>query len=313
MKLSQPVRPGCPQRGLWPAVGAIALSLGCLALGTLLSGAPASVQAGSFGSEDTDGDGLVAHQEFLLGSTDVSTDSDFDGVGDLEELARGSDPSDSQALPAIVPGTVGMAARASSGLVHVTSAAYLQAGFGSALALDFGVRIGTVRVPIPLSSFLAGASLNLHLGAAPGDLIILIDTVYPGGLLASLGSASLYATVRNTQTGEVMSASVLNLVHAGGIPCLLQPIQIAGQSSSNGEAATAAYQPLSPPAEVPVSWQPGSVCAQSASVVGFAGSVTIQQVDAAACESADAFCMPGCANLVGTTVHVLDPLTLLGG
>jgi len=311
MKLSQPVRPGCPQRGLWSAVGAVALSLGCLALGTALSGAPATVEAGSFGSEDTDGDGLVAHQELLLGSSDLAADSDFDGVGDLEELARGSDLNDSQAVPAVVPGTVGLAVRASSGLLHVTSAAYLQSGFGSAMALDFGVRIGTVRVPIPLSSFLAGSTFSLHFGATPGDLIIQIDSVFPGSLLASLGSASLYATVRNTQTGDVLSASVLNLVHAGGMPCLLLPMQAGGQQQ--GEAVTAAYQPLSPPAEVPVNWSPGSVCAQTASVVGFAGSVTIQQVDSAICESADAFCMPNCASLQGTIVHVLDPLTLLGG
>lgn len=312
MKLSQPVRPGCPQRGLWPAVGAIAASLGCLALGAVLSGAPATVHAGSFGSEDGDADGLVAHQEFLLGTTDFAADTDSDGLSDLEELARGSDPDDAQGLPGIVPGTVGLAARASSGLLHITSATYLQAGFGSALALDFGVRIGTVRVPLPLSSFLSGSNLQLHFGAAPGDLIILIETVFPKVLLGSLGSASLYATVRNTQTGDVLSASVLNLVMGnGGVPCLLHPTQVGGQQQ--GEAATAAYQPLSPPAEVPVTWEPGSVCAQTASVVGFAGSVTIQQVDAAACESADAFCMPGCGNLVGTTVHVLDPLTLLGG
>jgi len=52
---------------------------------------------------DLDGDGLDAEQELQLGTSDMDADSDDDGLGDyVETFVRGTDPSDSSSVNAVI-------------------------------------------------------------------------------------------------------------------------------------------------------------------------------------------------------------------
>ncbi|MFO7870959.1 MAG: hypothetical protein R6V03_05950, partial [Kiritimatiellia bacterium] len=54
---------------------------------------------------DQDGDGLDAGQEALLGTSDLSADSDGDGTGEKAEVDAGTDPADPASFPAAVSGS----------------------------------------------------------------------------------------------------------------------------------------------------------------------------------------------------------------
>ncbi|MFO7869815.1 MAG: hypothetical protein R6V03_00070, partial [Kiritimatiellia bacterium] len=55
---------------------------------------------------DQDGDGLDAGQEALLGTSDLSADSDGDGTGEKAEVDAGTDPADPASFPAAVSGSI---------------------------------------------------------------------------------------------------------------------------------------------------------------------------------------------------------------
>lgn len=51
------------------------------------------------GTADTDADGIIDADEYLVGTNPTSNDTDADGFGDELEIAAGTDPSDTQSVP----------------------------------------------------------------------------------------------------------------------------------------------------------------------------------------------------------------------
>ena len=130
----------------------------------------------------------------------------------------------------------------------------------------------------------------------------------------------------------MFSVYTLNLVASGGVlleataPPMAQTSGApgggaAGVSSrdsssspgSSGQSQGNVYRPLGGGEEIPSSWEPGEICFQATSPVSASGGLVQHVVTEAACEAADAYCVPGCANLAGTTIDFLDPLALIGG
>jgi hypothetical protein len=116
-------------------------------------------------------------------------------------------------------------------------------------------------------------------------------------------------------------ADAVNLVRIDGVVCqrfLLidtpggspgTTLQVSGSTHAGGVV----IQPIGG-TTAPATWSAGEICSQSTQFVGFVGGAAIEEVVEAHCESGwDAYCDPGCAASVGSTITLVDPGVLVGG
>ena len=132
-----------------------------LGLGLLLAvDRPGLLEAAGAGTgEDPDRDGLVTLQEKILGTNPQLADSDGDGYGDLEELARGSHPALDQNVPTNAPVGIGVFARVERGVVTVSSAVYVASGSFSAVNYKFGAVYEGRVIHIPTSAYMKATTV----------------------------------------------------------------------------------------------------------------------------------------------------------
>lgn len=263
---------------------------------------------------DTDGDGLMDPLEVLLGTSIQNVDSDDDGFGDSEELARGSDPVDAASTPDASPVALGMAVSAHDGKINAVTALYFQDGILDDKLFQLGVLIrGTLTTMSP--NRYGNPGLEIIPSSVPGELVVVLEARLHAGALHQTGALSVFATVSDG-TGFVAAADAVDLVSVEGVILERNPGTLLGMnsSSSSGQGAQsgAFYTPLG--GSIPSNWVGGSVCVQSLSVVGVSGGVVSQEVDAAGCQ--DGFsgsCSPGgCAGSVGSVIQTVDPVALIG-
>ena len=314
----------------------LVLPVGALAIGSAWLGgqltAPPTLRAAASDTLDSDGDGLVDRLELVRWLDPFAADTDGDGWSDMEELARQSDALDVSSFPepAIQGLDVGMGAYTESGQLHVLTAIYVENGDLSKFDLRSGISIGGTVIEVPTSIALAQAVISIVPARTVGDIVVLIKTSSSSGIVGAFGSMGIYTTIGRQGQAPVRAAT-LNLVASGGAllefaaPPIAQTFGAPGggtrspamgsssSSSSSSKSEGNVYRPLGGGDEIPASWEPGEICFQATSPVSASGGVVQHVVTEAACEPADAFCVPGCANMAGSTIDFLDPLALIGG
>jgi hypothetical protein len=272
-------------------------------------------------SPDSDGDGLPDAVEAHLGTSPDRVDSDGDGYWDAEEIARQSDPNKKNATPVSIPSSVGLGVYEKGKNLHPVAVMYIADGDIRSADLKMGLRLGKQLRDMPIGFFSKGATVTQAPSFNSQSKVLVFDMTMPSKHVHRFGDMSVYAKV--DYRGSIISADALNLWVSGGV---IVESDITGFHSpapapslntlSPGQGTTGVYHPLgggsgSPP---PPSWKSGSVCAQAMVVVGVVGSVVVQEVVSADCESGwESYCDSSCSATVGKMINMVDPVALVGG
>lgn len=258
-------------------------------------------------SIDADNDGLVDVQESILFTSVNSPDSDGDGVGDLEEFSRGTDPSDITSVPVGSEVSLAMSGRVVDGVFKAVTALYVPDGDLTGDSISFGIQIGGALIPVnPMLLFVGAELTTVQPEAGQPAVIYLLETPLPESIVLSLGNVGIYATYTGAGSAFVQKAASLNLVAVNGVVA-----QIVQSPTTGGGS----YRPLTEGPELPATWTPAQVCVQTLETVGAIGPVLQQEVVDASCQEAESesYCPPDCVNLIGETHDVVDPIGLIGG
>ncbi|MHC5012488.1 MAG: hypothetical protein ACYTG6_16345 [Planctomycetota bacterium] len=267
---------------------------------------------------DTDGDGLVDVLEEVLWLDQDRADSDGDGWGDAEELARSSDPKDRSSVPD--PREIGLGVQGYSidGRLHVVLAIYQRGGVGADHTFDLAAVVEGRLIPLDPRVYVPFTTVTVVPGAVPEDTVHLLDMNLPGRVLRHLRQVSFALRGAHAGSQEVDEAAVLNVVVASGSPYAVGVSAIAGQGAiakGKGQTLSTIYNSLVPPSRS----QPGSssssgkVCVQRTTVVGGGGASLLLEVVSGSCQDGDGVCPSSCSSTPGSTVRVVDPLALIGG
>ena len=321
--MSTPFRLPSPLRGRHDRVVARGSLIGAaLALATgsawfVLASGERPLHAQGVANVDTDGDGLPDELEIVLGTEPDDVDTDADGVSDAEEVARRSSPTSSAAVPTqnVLPRiSMSMDAFASGVDVHALTTIYFPHGYTRSHTIQYKAVIGGRLVSISTGALRGGAPpRTIELGS--GAQLLIVDPVVQEQRVFSNGGFALAAVVSEHGTG--LAAAAANLATAGvdifqslitgyqspvpdpdltvglGVGSVYRPIRTGGGSSN---------------------YTAGEICAQTTVIVGVVGALITQEVISAGCVTGwDAFCTPGCAASVGSTLKTIDPATLIGG
>lgn len=298
--------------GWW--AGALHLGLGLFGAGIAASmglwlAQPRSLSASELpAGGDHDGDGLFNTQELIFGTDPLHSDTDRDGFVDLVELARQSDPvlANSQPPVASAP-SVGLATVSDGTTVLLTTAIYVPGDHQGGIGLSFGLAFNGLNLSIPFQTLAPISLIESQLVAGDSGLVFKVSTPIPDAFLQSLGKSSIYAIVGPPSGGPAFSAAVVNLQTQGGI--LTQSRQTSQGTGPQGLI----YQPIVPPANLPMEYQKDKICQQLTIPVGQSGAIQILLVESSECQPSPGYCIPGCANEVGNTLEVIDPVALIGG
>jgi len=276
------------------------------------------VHAASPGGPDSDGDGLSDLFEDILGTGTMRPDSDGDGYWDAEELARQSDPMDKQDIPLATPASCGMGIYEKGSSLRPVVALYVADGDIRNATLAMGARVGNTLRGLPLSFFSKNSTVVKTPTFVPQSTVYVFDGTLNRQQVHRLGDLSVYGTV--DYRSSIISADAVNLASVGGV--VVEHILTAFHSAKPnpslvfGQGSSGVYQPLggssgTPP---PPTWQGGKVCVQGMVVAGVNGAVVLQEVVSADCEVGwSSFCGSDCTSSVGSTIQMLDPLSLIGG
>jgi len=338
-------------RGSWVPVGLI---LGSVTL--LAHDAAQPVQALNAAASvalDSDGDGLVDLVERQLGTLINVADTDGDGIGDGEEVARGSSPRLAHSAPRQRAIDVGIVVHSRESMLHMQLLIYVADGDlrGKNLVVNAfaGEEGRVVQIPTDvlvrtggLTSFDAGYGSD---GDSAGEIFVLDLPIRPRIVYTS-GSLSLSASVAAPGTGQPGTAATLDLVNIDGTICqrvdgsrilaasnLKDPDPSGGGLSGTYDASGGVqgygsiFQPIYNPGanpgggartgsgnSNPSTAVPGQVCIQQTETVGVSGGTVVQEVVSAICfDGWDGFCSPSCLGSVGQRIRTLDPIIYSGG
>jgi hypothetical protein len=300
-------------RSALPLAGLLSLGLAALSISTPGQELGAGVHVG----DDADGDGLSDAQEGVEQTSPFSADTDGDGFADVEELARGSDPRAVSDTPLPGATALSLTARGEEGRVHIVLMAYYADGRLSDKLFNFGVviRDGTV-VSISPQHVLANASFGVYPTIQGSGEVAVVEFDLSPGPIHLLEQVSLFATMSVAGSGIVNAAAVVNLFSSQGV--LLKSGPIHATHSSNRSQSTGGgvvYQPIPPSDELPMGWQPGRICHQKTTPVGYESGVVLTRVVSAECEDGwDSHCSPvECKASIGDEYSTVDPVGLVGG
>jgi len=263
---------------------------------------------------DLDADGLPDALELRLGSSATSPDSDLDGIGDAEEVARHSDPADNTWLPGPAGVAVNLVPYVESGNTHLVSVLYALDGNLSAKPFSMGARIGTMVRTAPLTYFTKNATFSAQAGKVAGSAVLVIDSPIDQSLLERFPSISFFSLI--SSNGKKVDAGVTDLALIDGILVEYTHGSLissaTGGSTGPSQATTSFYGPVD--ADSILEWTPGEICGQVTAVAATMGPVIVEEVVDAACEPGwDSYCDPGCAATVGDTMERIDPVALING
>jgi hypothetical protein len=269
--------------------------------------------AGGGRGGDLDGDGLPDALEMRLGTSPTLADSDGDGVSDIEEVARHSDPADATWLPNPAAVSINLVPYVASGVTHLVTAMYAADGNLTNKPFSMGARIGTTVRTAPLTYFTKNATFSSQKGKAAGSTVFIVDSPLDPTLLERFDSISFFSLIQSN--GKKVDAGVTDLALIDGV--VVEYVIGNIISSSSGRPGTAAptmgtYGPVD--ADTVLEWTPGEICGQTTAVAATMGPVIIEEVVDAGCEPGwDSYCDPGCASTVGETQQRLDPIGLIIG
>lgn len=262
---------------------------------------------------DLDGDGLPDALEQRLGCNPTSVDSDGDGVGDIEEVARKSDPAEASWLPLPSTVAINLVPYVDGGVTRLLTVMYAADGNFNNKPFSMGARIGKTVRTAPLIYFTKNASFSSHTGKVAGSAVFVVDSPLEPTLLERFDSISFYSLIK--LNGVKVDAGVADMALIDGVVVeytrgnliASTPGRLAGPTPSFG-----VYGPVD--ADAILEWTPGEICGQTTAVQATLGPVIIEEVLDAGCEPGwDSFCDPGCSATVGETVQRLDPAALVFG
>jgi len=299
---------------------------------------------------DADGDGLPYAIEMLMGTSPTTPDSDFDGVSDLEELTRHSQPLSQASTPDLTKrlGVAVAVHRQTDGL-HGLISVFMADTDLRTKGLKIGF-VGADRFLTLSNAYIATHStIQYFPSVTQSGCIAVIDMRFDENLVHACGDLSLWARASLPNTPVAIADAAHMLSMAGlvvwSMPAPAPVMQKAGCSGNQPGLGGSIYVPLLPPpgggtggggsggsggggsvgggggtgggsgsSGVPITWAPGEVCFQRAAPVATNGAMITNEIIAADCLSDwDGFCPPTCSQSVGTTYRTVDPIVLIGG
>lgn len=268
-------------------------------------------QIGSKLGLDSDQDGLADSQEYLLGTDADKRDTDGDGYHDLEEVARGSFPTDAGSIPGSDPIAVAQYSYQEFGFLKLHTAMYVADSEVDGLDFQFGLIIDGVPLPVSQVTLVRNSrSFQYKLLNDPNDSLLVLEMAIPEHLAQRQSVIHTYARLKDfsaSQRPPAIDTSTFYdqngyLVSAEPPPPWFQGGQGLIMSSISG--------PSNPPGNA----NGGEVCWQSIGAVGSSGSTIIYEVTSASCEDFDSYCdASACTASAGSTVELPDPGSLVGG
>jgi len=272
------------------------------------------------GGVDTDLDGLVDAFESIMGTDLASFDTDGDGIGDMEEVARQSDPRDDLSLPATEAISVGQSAYVEDGWFHLLTVVYVPYAVTNWGNLDLGLGFKTVAGQVELlPQHYAPFTQQFMLGGAQsGSVVVRLETTVPAAIFESIGPFAFFATLTDQPGTGPKTAAATNIERVAGVFATVERSStsvIAPRNYSPGGSSGPhlSVRPMVVSEEIPVAFTAGQICVQTTTEVGFSNGVIEVLIDSSNCEPADAYCNPNCPFEVGNTKELVDPLALIGG
>ena len=273
--------------------------------------------ASQFKIFDNDGDGLPNRLELGQFTSPDHADTDVDGFGDGEELARGSGGTKSFLTPLKDEVSMGLGAYVDpNGGLQAVAAVFVPDGVISNKSFDIGVYQGGASMPslLPQRTFVHRTTINsLPVGAKARVYFFYFPLSKT--LVELKGKLSYFVTL--SEAGKVVAADAVDLIYSQGamleIVDIVRKSEVPAGNSVPGKPGQV-IRPLGGSA-IPDGWISGALCYQDVEVVGYVGSVVTQQVVNAYCQQGwDGYCDPvGCSGSVGSTIETLDPGVLIGG
>lgn len=280
--------------------------------------APSRLSAMASGPRDEDSDGLLFRQERILETSPSAADSDLDGFGDAEELARKTSPVNALVYPQGGAIGLGITARGDRDGLHALVAVYVPDSNYRGLDVKVGTLVG-IRPRFVRQSYLdTHTQLEFVAGAGSSSTVALLDIRFPRSWVDATGHLTLFATVSLEGTGRTEAAASMDLFNVGGVVVLAMPdpsyVPPQGTAGSP-QGPTTLYKPLTlANGEPPAGWTLGEVCSQTSQTVMVGGAVVVHEISSAECQGGwEGACPPDCSSSVGSTFMTVDPVILVGG
>jgi hypothetical protein len=269
---------------------------------------------------DSDHDGVVDVFELIMGTNLASADTDQDGFGDAEEIARQSDPRDDLSLPESDDTHLGQYAFVADGTFRLITLTYVPYAImdWSNFDLRLGFKTAAGQIELIPQVYTPFTTLQILPGAATGSLVLKLETTVPASLFQGIGPFAFFATL-STQPGTgPKTAAATNIEEVAGVFAAVEKsttsvVAPRNYWDQNGSGPSLSIRPIVVADEVPVSFTIGQICLQSTTEVGYSNGIVELLIDSSSCEPADAYCSPNCPFEAGNTKELADPLALIGG
>jgi hypothetical protein len=267
---------------------------------------------------DNDNDGLPNRLELGQYTSPDNADSDVDGFGDGEEMARGSSGTKFYLVPLKDEVSMGLGVYVDGGGgLQGVAAVFVPDGVIGNKSFNIGLYLGGRAQPslLPQRTYVHQIAIKSQQVGAHARVYFFYFPLSKA-LVQLKGSLSYFVTL--SEAGKVVAADAVDLIYSQG--AVLEVVNIERKSEVPGGNSVPGKpgQIIRPVGGSPipdVGWVSGALCYQDVEVVGFVGSVVTQQVVNASCQQGwDGLCDPaGCAGSVGGTIETLDPGVLIGG
>ena len=143
---------------------------------------------------DLDLDGLPDLHEIVIGSLPIRVDTDGDTYSDVEEFARGSDPTDSTSTPGSDELGLGICASLEGDGVSFLSALYMKDSRFDIATYEMGIAIRGVVVRLDPGS-LRLAHISFQPARNTQDSVAVIEIRVPRTIVGNLYGASIFGTL----------------------------------------------------------------------------------------------------------------------
>lgn len=284
---------------------------------------------------DADGDGLDDALEGRLHTSLQSSDTDSDGVTDLEEVILGMDPKSVGTLTPSPVRKVYLNAYQVGNDVIMQLAALHQSQVTQIEFIWGGAEKMVYTRPGQIGHLLVDT--NVLPSSFSGWKISTARYRFRAGLFEQLGSVAL--GWRAALDNSAISASVVSLSHMEDLLTQVEFRNISSNASSGDPAAPGSSSfdidweenggggghqggstgggitPVDPNGGQPPEGRADEICVQMMAPTANLGDGRVEYtVTSANCEpEVEAVCLPGCSASVGDTIITIDPVGLIGG
>ena len=264
---------------------------------------------------DSDRDGIPDLQEVVLQTDPYSFDTDGDGYNDGEEFARQSDPLRDFSTPSSDIPSAALSARGQGGKLRLVLMLHEpEFQIGDAMLRRGVLAGGQVHAIQPERLALLGE--RMEVAGTSGSRVTYIDVPIDPNFVHSSGTVSFFLATGSFSTQTLGSASKID-VHSDEGQLVLQVTPAPAGGSRQVSQGGGTIRPPLPVAPVPpptAQWVAGAVGFQRTEVSGVNGARMLHQVVEADCiEGWDSFCSSDCSSSVGDSYETVDPWALLGG